>query len=73
MPLADKLVQLTGFGNAAGLLAMRGLFGMNQQQFQQEDTAKQVRKVTATKISVDLHTLAIPWTHPGERKRDRRG
>lgn len=27
---ADLFVQLTGFGNAAGLLAMRGLFGMSQ-------------------------------------------
>lgn len=26
--IADMLISLTGFGNAAGLLAMRGLFGL---------------------------------------------
>eukprot|EP01127_Copromyxa_protea_P004947 TRINITY_DN14759_c0_g1_i1.p1 TRINITY_DN14759_c0_g1~~TRINITY_DN14759_c0_g1_i1.p1 ORF type:complete len:500 (-),score=142.56 TRINITY_DN14759_c0_g1_i1:138-1637(-) len=40
---ADLFVQLTGFGNAAGLLAMRGLFGMSQHT-QAADTATQVKK-----------------------------
>lgn len=42
-PAADLLVQLTGFGNAAGLLAMRGLFGMSSNQLQ-TDTATEMRK-----------------------------
>src|SRR4051794_33973260 len=41
--VADKFVALTGFGNAAGLLAMRGLFGMSQHT--EEDTAQKVKKV----------------------------
>eukprot|EP01126_Amoeba_proteus_P038697 TRINITY_DN4046_c0_g1_i4.p1 TRINITY_DN4046_c0_g1~~TRINITY_DN4046_c0_g1_i4.p1 ORF type:complete len:428 (-),score=104.04 TRINITY_DN4046_c0_g1_i4:178-1461(-) len=39
---ADEFVQLTGFGNAAGLLAMRGLFGMSQHL--KTDTLSQVKK-----------------------------
>lgn len=30
MHLADEFVRLTGFGNAAGLLQRRGLFGFGQ-------------------------------------------
>jgi len=38
---ADDFVRLTGFGNAAGLLAMRNLFGMGKHL--QGDTASQIR------------------------------
>jgi len=39
---ADELVRLTGFGNAAGLLAMRNLFGMGKHLG--GDTASELRK-----------------------------
>jgi hypothetical protein len=40
---ADMLIRLTGFGNAAGLLAMRGLYGMGG--VNQRDTATEFRQM----------------------------
>jgi hypothetical protein len=43
---ADKLIRLTGFGNAAGLLAMRGLYGMGG--VKERDTAAEFRAMQKT-------------------------
>eukprot|EP01125_Pyxidicula_operculata_P008298 TRINITY_DN2796_c0_g3_i2.p1 TRINITY_DN2796_c0_g3~~TRINITY_DN2796_c0_g3_i2.p1 ORF type:complete len:427 (+),score=83.57 TRINITY_DN2796_c0_g3_i2:802-2082(+) len=49
---ADDFVRLTGFGNAAGLLAMRNLFGMGKHL--DRDTATEIRQNTKKEKLPDL-------------------
>jgi len=64
---ADDFVRLTGFGNAAGLLAMRNLFGMGKHL--NRDTLSETRK--APKIPDDLQPRREGETEEEKEQRTR--
>jgi len=64
---ADDFVRLTGFGNAAGLLAMRNLFGMGKHL--NRDTLSETRK--APKIPDDLQPRREGETEEEKKQRTR--
>jgi hypothetical protein len=66
---ADDFVRLTGFGNAAGLLAMRNLFGMGKHL--NRDTLSETKKQAAPKIPDNLQPAREGETEEEKEQRQR--
>jgi len=75
----DLLISLTGFGNAAGLLAMRNMFGMGAnlkgpdtlEQFQQAAAKQQENVANVTEEEKEAFLRSINATDPSESQEGR--